>query len=191
MPLALLEESVVVPGLGEVETGSPFLGAASASPETKRLEKIDSPQYSLSQLGTLSCDSVWGQNHSLWLSFCSHIHESEHSETRNQQSLRTSSFSRSFEDKCTESIWESVQVSQSHIRMKQLVCFPWGCHSLISKVCGFLCDVTYPETLEEGRSGDFGNEILIMVGRRGSRKFLMISFHPMEERWLSFLLPWT
>lgn len=58
MPLALLEESVVVPGLGEVETGSPFLGAASASPETKRLEKIDSPQYSLSQLGTLSCDSV-------------------------------------------------------------------------------------------------------------------------------------
>lgn len=37
----------------------------------------------------------------------------------------------------------------------------------------------------------FGNEISIMVGRRVNGEFFMISFCPLKEKWLNFLLPWT
>lgn len=41
----------------------------------------------------------------------------------------------------------------------------------------------------QGRVIYFGNEISIMVGRRVNREFFMISFRPLEEKWLTFLLP--
>lgn len=42
----------------------------------------------------------------------------------------------------------------------------------------------------QGRVIYFGNEISIMVGRRVNGEFFMISFRPLEEKWLTFLLPW-
>lgn len=42
----------------------------------------------------------------------------------------------------------------------------------------------------QGRVIYFVNEISIMVGRRVNGEFFMISFRPLEEKWLTFLLPW-
>lgn len=73
-------------------------------------------------------------------------------------------------------------VSQSHVQVKHGWVFLEDVIPLFLSICGVLCDVTHPETLEEARALiDFGNEISIMVGRRVNGKFFMTSFCPLEE----------